>query len=83
MDSVASFRKAESSKTNRYDRLTLDLEAAGLPHPIISLVYLSHKFLVKCQKSSGKVPSAGVFVDCNLCKVSLLYCCNEDCFARI
>ena len=29
-DSAASFRKAESRKTDRYDRLCLDLEAAGL-----------------------------------------------------
>ena len=29
-DSSASFRKAELRKTDRYDRLTLDLEAAGL-----------------------------------------------------
>ena len=29
-DSAASFRKAESRKTDRYDRLCLDLEEAGL-----------------------------------------------------
>ena len=29
-DSAASFRKAESRKTDKYDRLTLDLEGAGL-----------------------------------------------------
>ena len=29
-DSAASFQKAESRKTDRYDRLTLDLEEAGL-----------------------------------------------------